>query len=402
MIAYVVGLDHDLYQEFGGGAWAFVISANRAFTVRVPGRLELEAMVPAFVGLVAAGGETLERAAAALHRKLLGEAMTRLGPEVERIVIVPDGVLHRLPFEALRTAVAAPSLGVRYELSTAPSATLWSRWRGGQGEEGPRIPRRALVLADPELPVAGSRSPAPRGGSLLERGLDLGPLPHARREGSRVCRALRVSCRLLTAAAASEAALEAAGAEPVGFLHLATHAVVDEAFPERSAVLLAPGADDQDGLLQPREAARLALAPSVVVLSGCRTAAGPLVGGEGVLSLARPFLEGGARAVLASRWPLRDDEAAAFFEWFYQRIARGDRLTAALRHARSRAEQAGLSSATTAGVFLLGDGSVRLEPSKSTLRAEPGLWVAILAVPVLALLLFARRRRAASRRAPRP
>src|SRR4030095_8618917 len=102
------------------------------------------------------------------------------------------------------------------------------------------------------------------------------------------------------------------------------HAVVDEERPERSAVLLSPGAPEEDGLLQPREIAELALHGKLVVLSSCGSATGTLLRGEGVVGIARAFFQAGARTVVASLWPMRDDEAAAIAGSFYRHLRDGE------------------------------------------------------------------------------
>ena len=75
-----------------------------------------------------------------------------------------------------------------------------------------------------------------------------------------------------------------------------------------------PGPTSEDGLLQTREIEGLDLEGRIVVLSACQTASGAILGGEGVLSLARAFFEAGAHAVIGSRWPIRDEDAASLFD----------------------------------------------------------------------------------------
>ena len=99
------------------------------------------------------------------------------------------------------------------------------------------------------------RRPQPRGNGPGIGGA-FGGLPHARQEGRAIARRLRGST-LWTGDAASEDALKKARLEDFRLLHFAAHAVADEERPERSAVLLAPGGDKEDGLLQSREIVEL-------------------------------------------------------------------------------------------------------------------------------------------------
>jgi hypothetical protein len=333
LVLFFVGLDRDLYGGFGGGSWALSVTRERTAAWRVPDRLRLEATVPVLAGLLDRRDGSESEAAASFYRELFGGGIDALGAGVRRLVIVPDGILHELPFAALRPAVGELPLGVRYEIVLAPSATLWDRWRS---RPAPKAPGAVLVIADPE-PAAFE------------------PLPHARREGRRIRSTVGGESRLLVGRDATEAAFKASPLGRFGIIHFATHAVADEPYPDRSAVVLGPGTEAEDGLLQPREASMLDLSDRAVVLSACRTAAGPVASGEGVLSLARSFFQAGARTVVASRSRLRDDEAEELFAWFYSHLHRGQTMGAALRSARQQAFDAGMPGATWASVDLLGD-----------------------------------------------
>jgi CHAT domain-containing protein len=143
--------------------------------------------------------------------------------------------------------------------------------------------------------------------------------------------------------------------------------------------------------LQSREIADLPLEGRVVVLSACRTAGGSVLRGEGVLSLARAFFQAGAPAVVGSLWPLRDDEAAALFSAFYDELARGKSLGAALRGAQRSAVARGLPAAAWAGLVVMGDPS--RVPFPGGAGSQPSLFVAVAVFVLCALSLWALRRR---------
>jgi CHAT domain-containing protein len=78
-------------------------------------------------------------------------------------------------------------------------------------------------------------------------------------------------------------------------------------------VLSAPGAGttgENDGLLTASEIARLSLNADWVILSACNTASGETRGAASFGGLASAFIHAGARALLVSHWPVRDDAAA--------------------------------------------------------------------------------------------
>jgi len=191
--------------------------------------------------------------------------------------------------------------------------------------------------------------------------------------------------------------LKARDLRTYGIMHFAAHAVADEAHPERSAVLLAPGGTAEDGLLQAREIAALEIDGGIVVLSACQTAAGAVLSGEGVLSLARAFFEGGAHAVIGTRWPLRDADAAVLFDAFYRHLAEGLSLSAALKATRDDARAAGRPPSAWAGLVLLGNGDLRPfagrqpPPARSRRHVTPATIALTLVVLVAVGIVIARR-----------
>ncbi|NPC53138.1 CHAT domain-containing protein, partial [Corallococcus exiguus] len=347
LFVFLAGSEHDVQGERAGGAWVLAVTREGTHAYRIPERARLRPAVALLSGLIERRDGSEAGTAAALYAQLLAPALRELPPKVSRLLLVPDGPLHDLPFAALREHADAPPLMARYELARVPSASLLHYWR----EQPARPPEgEALVLADPDRggTLQGTQVASARGGVFLETA-SLGALPEARREGRTVSEALEdtaVKPRLLVGAEASEHALKESRWDAVRILHVAAHAVVDVESPERSALVLAPGAAGEDGLLQPREITELRLRDALVVLSSCRGASGALLAGEGVLSLARAFFESGARAVVASLWPMRDAEAAELLERYYRHLASGKGAASALREAQREAWEDGEPAAS--------------------------------------------------------
>lgn len=383
MLWFSVAPWKSLYGEFGGGAWVLAITTENARAHRLATRVELDSQVSALTGLLrqrdlAAG--VWSPAAQQLGNLLLGPAIAALPATVTRLVVVSDGVLHALPFEALRVDGDPRTVGERFEMAVVPSATLWLRLRAAARSPG----STAVVLADPDVPQGGPDS-----------GFRLGPLSGARREGRAIASALGLEAAAIReGAAASEQALKHMPLTDIDVLHLAAHARADARFPERSAVFLAPGSPDEDGWLQPPEIAALGLNGALVVLSACESAGGALVAGEGPLSLARAFFAGGAGSVIATRWPLRDDDAAFIMTRFYRALGTGATIGASLRQARLEAIADGRPAEAWAGFALLGDGSAAPVRATPAFPLRP-LLLSALAVVGVALVVrgLARRRR---------
>jgi CHAT domain-containing protein len=168
----------------------------------------------------------------------------------------------------------------------------------------------------------------------------LPPLPGTRQEVealARLFQALDRPARTLLGADASEPELDrtAAAGELAryGFIHLATHGLIDEAVPVRSAVILSqtglPDPLDQvlkhqpvyDGRLAVREIQRSwDLKAELVTLSACQTARGQYVDGEGFVGFTQALLMSGARSVCLSLWNVDDTATALLMERFYQNL----------------------------------------------------------------------------------
>ncbi len=226
------------YRE--GSSWVTVVTRERAEAFAVPGADELGRQIRAWTGLLERRDGSDRRAGARLYGELLGPALAALPPQVDRLVIVADGPLHRLPFDALSEGPEEPYLVERFGVSIEPSAALWLKIRAAPRQP----PGRLLVLADPA-------SVRPVGPVLGGSSRVFGALAYARREAQAALAAFPGGSELRTGPPASEAFLKGAELAGVSMLHFATHAVTDERDPEHTAIVLAPGSSFEDGRLEP-------------------------------------------------------------------------------------------------------------------------------------------------------
>ncbi len=378
-----------------GGSWVVLLTRTVSKVFPLPRRSSIEDQEAVYLGLCRRRDGSERRAAARLYRELVEGALQEAGPGIRRLVIVPDACLNRLPFGSLCEGPEPGSpLAARLEITEVPSATLWVRWKGGEGA-APE-PGRDLGLADPELGAPGAGDPRAAGPTIAR--MPLGRLPHARREASTLAHAIGPGSIVLLGRDASEGALKRTDLGPYGVLHFATHAVVDDAHPERSAIVLSPGGSAEDGLLRLREIVRLPLERKVVVLSGCRSASGTEVEGEGVLGLARGFFQAGASAVVGTLWPVRDDDMERFMAAFAAELHRGSTLSAAQRGAVQSAMRAGLPAAAWAGTVVLGDGDVAPVRNGRATSSITRLIAIAAALALAGFLLWRRRREVAAPR----
>jgi CHAT domain-containing protein len=255
-----------------------------------------------------------------------------------RIVIVPDGTLHLLPFDALRDSTG------KYVLETsvvtyAPSATVLRHLREGNRDVAP-LPFLGVGGVSYETAVASASTTGNSKGSAVRGVYDLAgahfdPLPSSRDEVVRASEIFGTGSTVLLGREATETAFKREPLSKFRVLHLAVHGIASSQYPERAALVLGrdPESDD-DGLLQAREIASLSLKADLVTLSACDTGVGRLQGEEGNASLQRAFLLAGARTTLSTLWTADDTFTAALIGDFYKNLATGIDKGAALRKAK--------------------------------------------------------------------
>lgn len=240
------------------------------------------------------------------------------------LVIVPTGPLCRLPFELLRsrTVEGRQYLGVTHRIRYLPSLTVSRLLQE----------RDRTRLAKPDLPLwamANSEHPT------------LPSLPRAASEAKTIAAILNAEAAdVRIGPAATKHALLAATSNGElkrrRILHFAVHAGFASETNWTPGLMLT-GHANQSGFLDMDEIAHLDLNAELVVLSACSSGGGRIYGGEGIRGLTSSFLVAGARAVIATQWPLADAGAAQFMEAFYRRLQAGAKPADALWEARRSA-----------------------------------------------------------------
>jgi CHAT domain-containing protein len=250
--------------------------------------------------------------------------------DYRRIVVVPSGPLHLMPFHAL--PFDGTDLGATRVVSVLPSASVLPY---AIGRSRPAIDRGALVVGDPAYAPGRGLRQLP--GTLVE----------ARQVASRFN---------VTALVGSEATEECVGkaAEHAAVIHLATHGMVSAIAPTTSSVALAGS-----GGLTVADLMGLAIDADLVVLSACDTGRGDATLGGDVVGLVRGLLAAGARNAVVSLWPVDDEATCVLMDAFAQQLRTGctiaDALAAAQRSIRTL-DAAGRSAAFSALAQATGEG----------------------------------------------
>lgn len=394
--ATVVPDDHTAILEFlvgqrGQPTTVFLLTHNRIQGLVLAAGDSLSAQVVRFNLLLAAGGNTAGMGRQ-LHALLLDSALARVPSGVRRLVIVPDGPLYHLPFDALPMANGEALLS-RYAVSLAPSAAIAAElWRRPPDARPPRV----LALGDPRFALDGSTGEMAASSAMRSAFAGAGGLTRLRASAAEARSVSRFGQNsvLRLRDEASEAWVKQAAMADYSVLHFATHALVDQRTPARTALALAPGTG-QDGFLTPAELASLDLPAGLVVLSACQTAGGVVVEGEGVQGLTGPLLEAGARAVVATHWSIPDRGTLPLVEAFYHGLSDGLPASEALQRAKLKARARGVPAAQWAAFTLVGDPSVRVPLSKPRQATRWRLALGILLALVIGGATWMRRRRPA-------
>jgi CHAT domain-containing protein len=262
-----------------------------------------------------AGDAVLRETAASLYDQLVRPAERRLA-RVAQLVIVPDGFLFEVPFEALLTEKPSSEAGWRdlpylarsFETVYSPSASIFSKM--SKTRKKAKYGVELLAFGDPDFSHF-TRGPA----------VGIGGLPYSRSEVERIGSFLGdAKKRIFLGADASELHLKASvrSGRPPRILHFATHGLVDRAEPEASSVVLAPDTSaGEDGYLHALEILTLPLEAGLVVLSACESAQGQVGRGEGVVGLSRAFIASGSQGVVASLWAVSDESTSELMATFY-------------------------------------------------------------------------------------
>ena len=383
--------DQSVLLEYALGkdaSFLFAVSRNDFLVVRLPPASSISEKVQALRLIISSRpqrhtlGKQIDHSRQ-LYRDLIEPAGKLLAGK-QKLIIVPSGILHYLPFEALlsageeRTLAAAgaaswPYLMRDYAVSYVPSAGVLASLRNRPAQNaGTR--KAFLAFADPVYGnETGTEASVVRSGGLRgafgEKGSPkLARLIESRREVEQISRLFAPNqVSLLLGQKANEENVKTDGRlGQYRYVHFATHGLLNEEMPHYSGLILSlaraierpaaargkpgqPNSDpapqrnpqsaisnpqSEDGLLQVYEVFDLKINADLVVLSACETGLGKEVKGEGLVGLTHSFLYAGTPSVLVSLWNVQDRSTADLMVNLYQELDRGRDKAEALRQAK--------------------------------------------------------------------
>lgn len=340
-------------------SWLMAIGKNYVEINKLPSRREIEKSVDGLIVFLRQGGNdlALQNAATRVAREILPR-LTCL--QAKELIIIPDGILCRIPFETLRVnkdkknAYLIEGTKISYALSIDSLQFLLEKRR-----------KRA------ELDLLAFGDPLYERVNLLwaQEIARIKEFPHLRnsetelRSISSFFQPKRVVLKL--GESATEEEVKGMRLDNFKILHFACHGTVDDSDPLQSALVLSRGAKHkEDGFLRASEILQLKMNADLVVLSACQSDSGMIQKGEGIIGITRIFFYAGASSVLSTLWKIDDSFTAIFMTEFYRNLKLGKSLMEALQVTKTNMIKTRFSNPFYWGAFIL-NGNFRLCPFES-------------------------------------
>jgi len=355
-------------------SYLWVVTRTELESFELPPRTLIESAVSEFRQLLTANQpvngeafEELQRRIAEAKKNLLSHSANLgkilLGPVAgrlsnKRLLIVPDGRLQLIPFQALTLpdeTGSSVALVERNEVTYEPSASALGIVRQAKALRKTGSGSVALFANpvfdanDHRVTQTGKQNGSSSEGqaqlvkqALRDVGLEtttIPPLPASREEADAIFSVVPWLSGLK--AIDFQASRSTIGQTDFGqyrIVHFATHGFVDYQHPELSGLVLSmvdEKGNPKDGFLRMHDIYNLKLPVDLVVLSACNTGLGKEVKGEGLIGLTRGFMYAGASGVVASLWKVDDDATSELMKHFYVGMfQQGLTPAAALRNAQ--------------------------------------------------------------------
>jgi CHAT domain-containing protein len=257
---------------------------------------------------------------------------------IEDLIVIPDGELGHLPFEAF-LAEPAPEGSQNYAelhyvlrdfaISYSYSAALWLE--NAQTKKPVNNGQIFAMAADYTVKIDSAKAHLRLPNHQQLRKI-LRPLPAAQKEIAQI--AAFIDGYFATDTLASEAVFKQKASQ-YSIVHLAMHGLLDNQNQLLSCLAFTENGDSsENNFLQVYEISQMQLNADLVVLSACETGYGRFQKGNGLASLARAFMYAGSPALIVSLWEVNDLTTSILMPSFYENLAQGSNKAQALRQTK--------------------------------------------------------------------
>lgn len=357
IFAFIVGKD---------SAYAFAMTKKGLKVYSIPPQKDLRLKVISHRKAISDTDNRDFNSGQELYNLLLKPGLTE---GIKKLIIVPDDILNLLPFETL-LATKQPDdwLIKHYTIYYAPSLSSLRELVHHQNRKNRRKPQyNLLAVGDPYYGELEEKYSELSTKTIFQdfytlTDLKFYRLRYSHEEVKRIS-SLIPKATVLAREKATEDLVKSANLSDYRIIHFATHGLIDDQKPARSAIVLTLDNDPtEDGFLQMREVFNLRLNADLVVLSSCQTGLGQFIRGEGIEGISRAFFFAGASSVLMSLWTINDQVSSQFMERFYFHLKFSESLAEALRRVKLEMIDSGVVSHPYywAPFILSGDGSSKV------------------------------------------
>lgn len=249
----------------------------------------------------------------------------------KQLIIIPDGKLSYIPFDALLEELPDTSKTVRFDqlqyviksfsINYSNSTNLLFKLNS----PNKKIKNKVIAFA-PEYYSDSIE--------IGNKYYSLSPLPGVQKEVDIISKTVKT--KLFKGADASEINFRKE-IEKYDILHLAMHAFINDSIPSFSKMVFSQNNSDDllsDGSINTADIYNLDLNAQLAVLSACNTGRGKLRKGEGIMSLARGFFYAGCPSIIMSLWEVEDQSGTEIMGSFYKNLKKGKSKNEALRQAK--------------------------------------------------------------------
>ncbi|UCC41516.1 MAG: CHAT domain-containing protein [Candidatus Aminicenantes bacterium] len=317
-----------------------------------------------------------------------------LDEKIEKLIFIPDDILHYLPFETLLSQKDEKRWLVEdYKIAYTPSISSLREIIEHERLSDIKPRKDLLAFGDPffgsdeELASARDtlKTSRPVGAFNVSR------LEYSGQEVERIASLFKkTKSDTFKGKEASEEKLKDLNLRDYKIFHLATHCLIDDKKPDRSSIVFSIGnASAEDEILQMREVFNLKLSSDLVTLSACQTGLGEFIRGEGIEGLSRSFFYAGASSTLISLWPVHDQATSQFMERYYSHLRSSNSIMDSLQKTKLEMINSDILSHPYywAGFIITGNSDKVIYPS-TTKRIVLIIFLFCLVVGVSFLVIF--------------
>ncbi len=279
----------------------------------------------------------------------------------KKLIIIPYGKLHQIPFEPLPVKKSKKMLIEKYAVSYNYSSKLIQDKKkdenlsltafapGFISDNQAKVPDEIALRTDSLF----YRDPIQR-----KSGQYLAPLPYSTEEVNKISETLanqNIKVKIFKGKHATESVFKEY-VQKSDIIHVATHGYTSLNKPELTGLFFSKTEKQSDGYLYLHELYSQTTNADLVVLSACKSGSGKSIQNEGALALPRGFLAIGANNILASLWKIHDERTKKLMVLFYEKMLKnGGDYRKALQDAKLECIKEGFLPMDWAGFVLIGN-----------------------------------------------